>query len=99
MPEEERKMELLNRNLFKEREIVFASEFLLAYRLFKMFNKITIAAPNVVSKKQAIHLLNIIIPVYRIFTRRKSQNTGEKQKNIHKIIVKVKIEVTNHERI
>ena len=57
MPEEERKMELLNRNLFKEKEIVLASEFLLAYRLFKMFNKITIAVPNVISKKQAIHLL------------------------------------------
>ena len=57
MPEEERKVELLNRNLFKEKEIVFASEFLLAYRLFKMFNKITIAVPNVISKKQAIYIL------------------------------------------
>ena len=57
MPEEERKSQLLDRNLFKEKEVVLASEFLLAYRLFKKLNKITIAVPNTISKKQAIYLL------------------------------------------
>ena len=57
MPEKERKVELLNRNLFKEKEVILASEFLLAYRLFKKINKITIAVPNTISKKQANYLL------------------------------------------
>lgn len=60
MPETEKNIEIYNSNKNNKKDIIIASEFLMGYKLFNRDNKITIAIPNRISKKQGQMILNNI---------------------------------------
>lgn len=59
LPKEDTKLELFNNDI-KERDVVIASEMLLAYKAYSEYNKITIGLPNTISKKQIKEILSKI---------------------------------------
>lgn len=60
VPDTERKLGVFDINNIPKKDIVITSEILLGYRLFYRDNKITIAIPNKISKKQSQKILNIM---------------------------------------
>lgn len=59
IPNDITKLQLVN-NEKEEREIIIASEMLLAYKAYKELNKVTIGLPNTISAKQAERILSDI---------------------------------------
>lgn len=57
-PESEKRIEVFNSNNSNGKNIAITSEILIGYRIFARDNKITIAIPNKITKKQADEILN-----------------------------------------
>lgn len=58
IPNTEKKLNIYNSNIMHKKDINIASEFLLGYRLFCRDQKITIAVPNRITKKQEHDILS-----------------------------------------
>lgn len=63
IPNNETNLEIVD-NHREERDVIIASEMLIAYKAYSEYNKITIGLPNTISKKQAREILENI-PIKR----------------------------------
>lgn len=73
IPNNKKHLKLINNS---KEEIVIASEMLLAYKTYSVFNKITIGLPSTISKKQATEIVeNINIEKATIFLDRHTMFT------------------------
>lgn len=60
IPETERRIKVYDKNNIQKKDIIVCSEFLMAYKLFNRDNKITIAIPNRITKKQGQKIIEDI---------------------------------------